>query len=334
MFAQQAALSAYARAAVLFERARPIAPPPTVIFGFLKSNARRPGRRLLCLDGHGRGPARSRPAAICRETGQAIQGLLGLLRLDRREEALSLAVAAADWALRERALPGGRLPPCRARRRRSLSCRQCRDGRSAPGAASLDGRTQWLAAAIATGDFIAGHLHRPQDRRLLRLGLARRPASAQADQAARGQCRGDALLHPARLLFRRCALSRDRRGRHGLSRLAGGARGLCLPARRAAGRGGTAQRAGACDRSSAPRTIRAAPRSMPARLPIRSPTSAPNGGTSARASSSNPDVDYPDYPDGPAAFACTRNFCSLPVTDACGDPGTARPALQRAHRRR
>ena len=30
----------------------------------------------------------------------------------------------------------------------------------------------------------------------------------------------------------------------------------------------------------------------------------------------NPDVDYPDYPEGPAAFACTRNFCSLPVTDA------------------
>jgi len=29
----------------------------------------------------------------------------------------------------------------------------------------------------------------------------------------------------------------------------------------------------------------------------------------------NPDVTYPDYPDGPAAFACTRNFCSLPVTD-------------------
>jgi uncharacterized protein YyaL (SSP411 family) len=29
----------------------------------------------------------------------------------------------------------------------------------------------------------------------------------------------------------------------------------------------------------------------------------------------NPDVDYPDFPDGPAAFACTRNFCSLPVTD-------------------
>jgi uncharacterized protein YyaL (SSP411 family) len=29
----------------------------------------------------------------------------------------------------------------------------------------------------------------------------------------------------------------------------------------------------------------------------------------------NIDVDYPDYPDGPAAFACTSNFCSYPVTE-------------------
>ena len=29
----------------------------------------------------------------------------------------------------------------------------------------------------------------------------------------------------------------------------------------------------------------------------------------------NIDVDYPDFPDGPAAFACTSNFCSYPVTE-------------------
>ena len=29
----------------------------------------------------------------------------------------------------------------------------------------------------------------------------------------------------------------------------------------------------------------------------------------------NIDVDYPDYPDGPAAFACTSTFCSYPVTE-------------------
>ena len=45
----------------------------------------------------------------------------------------------------------------------------------------------------------------------------------------------------------------------------------------------------------------------------------------------NPDVDYPDYPDGPAAFACTRNFCSLPVTDAAAIPAQL-DRLQRAMR--
>ena len=43
----------------------------------------------------------------------------------------------------------------------------------------------------------------------------------------------------------------------------------------------------------------------------------------------NPDVDYPDYPDGPAAFACTRKFCSLPVTDAAAIPAQI-DRLQRA----
>jgi uncharacterized protein len=29
----------------------------------------------------------------------------------------------------------------------------------------------------------------------------------------------------------------------------------------------------------------------------------------------SPDVDYPDFPDGPAAFACTKTFCSYLVTE-------------------
>jgi hypothetical protein len=41
------------------------------------------------------------------------------------------------------------------------------------------------------------------------------------------------------------------------------------------------------------------------------------------------DVDYPDYPDGPAAFACTRNFCSLPVTEPAAIAGQL-DRLQRA----
>jgi hypothetical protein len=34
----------------------------------------------------------------------------------------------------------------------------------------------------------------------------------------------------------------------------------------------------------------------------------------------NIDVDYPDFPDGPAAFACTATFCSYPVTDPTAVP--------------
>ena len=68
---------------------------------------------------------------------------------------------------------------------------------------------------------------------------------------------------------------------------------------------------------------------MPARWPIRSRTSARSGGTRAEGKLTNPDVDYPDYPEGPAAFACTRNFCSLPVTDAAAIPAQI-DRLQRA----
>ncbi len=68
---------------------------------------------------------------------------------------------------------------------------------------------------------------------------------------------------------------------------------------------------------------------MPPRSAIPWPTSAPNGGTSAKARSLHHDVDYPDYPDGPAAFACTRNFCSLPVTDPAAIPAQL-DRLQRA----
>ena len=42
-----------------------------------------------------------------RETGQAIPGLAGYYDATGNKEALALAVAGADWALRNRALAGG-----------------------------------------------------------------------------------------------------------------------------------------------------------------------------------------------------------------------------------
>jgi hypothetical protein len=45
----------------------------------------------------------------------------------------------------------------------------------------------------------------------------------------------------------------------------------------------------------------------------------------------NIDVDYPDFPDGPAAFACTATFCSYPVTDPAAIPAQL-DGLKRARR--
>ena len=74
------------------------------------------------------------------------------------------------------------------------------------------------------------------------------------------------------------------------------------------------------DRSSAPRTIRAALRSTPRALAYPLAYKRAEWWDKREGTLANPDVDYPDYPDGPAAFACTRNFCSLPVTDPAAIP--------------
>lgn len=47
----------------------------------------------------------------------------------------------------------------------------------------------------------------------------------------------------------------------------------------------------------------------------------------------HPDVAYPGCPGGLAAFACSRNFCSLPVTDPRA-VAVQRDRLQRATRQR
>ena len=219
MFAQQAALTAYARAAVLFKDPAYRAAADR-IYGFLKSRLAGPGGGFYASMGMAEGQPGVDKRQYARETGQAIQGLAAYYDATGNKEALALAVAAADWALRERPWPAAA----------SVTATQDAGGPYLAdtvemGAALLalhrsTGERKWLHDGDGGGQFHRRHLHRSQDRRLLRLGLARCQAPAQADQAARGQCHGDALLHPARRLFGRGALSRDRRGRHGLPRLA------------------------------------------------------------------------------------------------------------------
>jgi uncharacterized protein YyaL (SSP411 family) len=182
------------------------------------------------------------------------------------------------------------------------------------------GERKWLVMAMAAGNFIAANFIDPRTGGFV--------ASASPDarhlpkpiKQREDNVTDDALLHPARLLFRRGALSRDRRGRHGLSRLAGGARQrepscptCCWPRRSCATSRCTSP-------SSAPRAIRAAPGSTPPRSAYPLAYKRAEWWDKREGKLTNPDVDYPDFPEGPAAFACTRTFCSLPVTDAAAIP--------------
>ena len=298
MFAQQAALSAYARAAVLFDDPAYRAAADR-IFGFLKNTLAGPGGGFYASMGMAEGQPGVDRRQYARETGQAIQGLLAYYDSTGEKSALALAVTAADWAMRERSLPGGGFRHAERDAGGPYLADNVEMGTALLALHRSTGERKWLAAADCDRRFHRQDLHRPQDRRFPRLGRARCQASAQADQAARRQCDRDALLHPARGLYRQRARSRDRRGRHGLSRLAAGARCLRLPARRAAGRGGTEERAGARDHRRAEGRS-AQRRALCRRLALsRWPTSAPNGGTSARASSSTTTSTIPISPTAP-----------------------------------
>ena len=106
MFAQQAALSAYARAAVLFGDPAYRAAADR-LFGFLKQTLAAPDGGFYASMGMAEGQPGVDKRQYARETGQAIQGLLACYDSTGEKSALTLAGRGADWALRERALPGG-----------------------------------------------------------------------------------------------------------------------------------------------------------------------------------------------------------------------------------
>ncbi len=226
-----------------------------------------------------------------RETAQAIQGLARLLPDPTGEQSALTPV--------RRAPPTGRCTSAPAERRLppperdsggpyladnvEMAAARCWPCIARPATASGspprdDRRTSSPATFVdaGTGGFFA-------------VGLAGRRAPPQPIKRARTMSRRRALP-PARGLLRRPRHREIAEAGMGYLRLAGRARGLRLPARRAARRGGASQRAGACDHRRPQGPTAQRPRSTRRRPPIRSPTSAPNGGTSAKASSPIIDV--------------------------------------------
>lgn len=228
---------------------------------------------------------------------------------------MSLATAAADWALRERAIPGG-------------GFRHTEEDKGGPyladtvemGAALLalhrsTGERKWLAMATAAGNFIAATFVDPKTGGFLA------SASPDARHLPKPIKQREDNVTATRFFTLLAAYSGEARYREiaeaGMGYLASPAvleAVAFLP-----------------DVLLAEEELRAEPVHVTVVGAKADPRSAalyagalayPLGykraewWDKAEGKLTNADVDYPDYPEGPAAFACTRNFCSLPVTDA------------------
>ena len=313
MFAQQAALSAYARAAVLFGDPAYRAAADR-LFDFLRQTLAAPNGGFYASMGMAEGQPGVDKRQYARETGQAIQGLLAYYDSTGEKRALTLAVAAADWALRERALPAGGF---RHAERDAGGPYLADNVEMAAALLALyrsTGDRKWLTAAIAAGDFIARTFADA------RTGGFFASASPDGPHLPKPIKQREDNVATTRFFALLAAYSGNPRHREIAE----------------AGMGYLASPAVLEAYAFLPDVLLAEEelRSEPVHVTIVGAKDDPRSVALYAAALAYPlaykraewwdkhegklvhhDVDYPDYPDGPAAFACTRNFCSLPVTE-------------------
>lgn len=327
MFAQQAALAAYARGWVMFGDPA-YREASDRIYGFLRNKLAGPGGGFFASMGMAEGQPGVDKRQYARETGQAIQGLTAYYDATGDSHALALAVAAAEWAVHERGLPGG-------------GFRHATEDAGGPYLAdSLEmavamlalhrstGERKWLATSIATADFIAGtfieqktgafvasaspdanHLLKPIKQREDNVTATRFYALLafysgnkryrEIAEAGMGYLTSPAILDAYGFLPDVLLAEQELRNEPVHVTVVG------------------------------PREDRRSAALYSAALHYPLAFKRAEWWDKREGALTNPDVDYPDYPDGPAAFACTRNYCSLPVTEPAAIPAQI-DRLQRA----
>ena len=254
-----------------------------------------------------------------RETGQAIQGLAAYYDATGNKEALSLAIAAADWALRERAMAGGGFRHTEQDQGGPYLADTVEMGAALLALHRSTGERKWLQTAMAAGDFIAATFIDPKT------GGFVASASPDAKHLPKPIKQREDNVTATRFFTLLASYSGEARYREIAE----------------AGMGYLASPAVLEAYAFLPDVLLAEEelRNEPVHVTVVGAKADPRSAAlyagalayplaykraewwdKREGKLANPDVDYPDYPDGPAAFACTRNFCSLPVTDAAAIP--------------
>jgi uncharacterized protein YyaL (SSP411 family) len=328
MFAQEAGLAAYARAWIMFG-------DPTYrqaadrIFGFLKNTMAAPGGGFYASYGMSEGEPGVDRRQYARETAQAIAGLLAYYDATGVAEARDLAINAARWALANRALPAGGFRHAEQDKGGPYLADNVEMAKALLALHRSTGEREWLARAQQTADFIAGTFIDATTGGLVA------SASPEAQQLTKPIKQREDNVTAVRMFNLLSSYTGDNRYREIAE----------------AGMGYLTSPSILDAFGFLPDVLLAEDelRNEPVHITIVGAKDDPRSAALYRAALAYPlankraewwdkregklaniDVDYPDFPDGPAAFACTATFCSYPVTE----PGAIAAQLDNLKRAR
>jgi uncharacterized protein YyaL (SSP411 family) len=313
MFSQEAALTAYGRASVIFGDPA-YRQAADRIYGFLKDTMAAPGGGFYASMGLSEGEPGVDKRQYTRETAQAVSGLLAYYDATGVAEARDLASSGARWALANRALPGGGFRHAEQDKGGPYLADNVEMAKALLALHRSTGTREWLDRARDAGNFIA--------RTFIDAATGGFIASASPD--------AQQLTKPVKqrednvTAVRMFSLLSSYTGEDRYREIAEAGMGYLTspPILDAFG--------------FLPDVLLAEDelRNEPVHVTIVGAKDDPRSAALYRAALAYPlgnkraewwdkregklaniDVDYPDYPDGPAAFACTSTFCSYPVTE-------------------
>jgi uncharacterized protein YyaL (SSP411 family) len=313
MFAQEAALIAYARASVMFGDPA-YRQAADRIYGFLKNTMAAPDGGFYASMGLSEGEPGVDRRQYARETAQAISGLLAYYDATGVGEARDLASSGARWALANRALPGGGFRHAEQDKGGPYLADNVEMAKALLALHRSTGERKWLTQARATADFIARTFVDPAT------GGFVVSASPEARQLTKPMKQREDNVTAVRMFSLLSSYTGENRYREiaeaGMGYLTsppildafGFLPDVLLAEDELRNEPVHVTIVGAKDdpRSAALYT---------AALAYPLPNTRAEWWDKREGKLANIDVDYPDYPDGPAAFACTSTFCSYPVTE-------------------
>ncbi|HXL13046.1 MAG TPA: DUF255 domain-containing protein [Bradyrhizobium sp.] len=328
MFAQEAALSAYARAWVMFGDPA-YREAADRIYGFLKDSMAAPGGGFYASMGLSEGEPGVDHRLYARETAQAISGLLAYYDATGVVDARDLAVRAARWALTNRAMQDGGFRHAEQDKGGPYLADNVEMAKALLALHRSTGEREWLTYAQSTADFIAKTFIDPAT------GGFVVSASPDAQHLAKPIKQREDNVTAVRMFN----LLSSYTGNSSYREIAEAGMGYLTspPVLDAFG--------------FLPDVLLAEDelRNEPVHVTIVGAKDDPRSTALYRAALAYPlvskraewwdkregqlaniDVDYPDFPEGPAAFACTSTFCSYPVTE----PSAIQAQLDRLKRTR